>query len=134
MIAHGATTITEAWNTFYENADGTYGINGSLNHYGLGSVGKWMYEGILGIRMDETQPAYKHFYLEPVVGGGLTYAKGSYESMYGTIVSEWRVEGEEIVFYFEIPANTSATLTLPDAQYQNLKLQAGKYEYRVKLV
>lgn len=131
MIAHGATTITEAWSTFYENEDETYGINGSLNHYGLGSVGKWMYEGILGIRMDETQPAYKHFYLEPVVGGGLTYAKGSYESIYGTIVSEWRIEGEEMVFYFEIPANTSATLTLPDPQYQNLELQAGKYCCRI---
>lgn len=131
MFHHGATTITEAWYTFYQNDDGTYGINGSLNHYALGSVGKWLYEGILGILPDESCPAYQHFYIKPVVGGGLEWARGSYESMYGTIVSEWRVEGQEVVFSFVIPANTSAKVTLPDTQYQNMELGAGVYEYRV---
>lgn len=131
MFSHGATTITEAWSTYYDNENGTYGINGSLNHYGLGAVGAWLYEDVLGIRKDEDNPGFKHFYLEPVVGGGLTYAKGSYESVYGTIMSEWRVEGNELVFHFVIPANTSATVTLPDAKYQNMELQAGGYEYRI---
>lgn len=129
MLSHGATTITEAWSTYYDNEDGTYGINGSLNHYGLGAVGAWLYEDILGIKQDENNPGFKHFYLEPVVGGDLSYAKGSYESVYGTIVSEWRVEGNELVFHFVIPANTSATVTLPDVQYQNMELQAGEYEF-----
>lgn len=131
MFSHGATTITEAWSTYYDNADGTYGINGSLNHYGLGAVGAWLYEDVLGIKQDEKVPGYKHFYLEPVVGGGLSYAKGSYESVYGTIESEWRVEGNELVFHFVIPANTSATVSLPNEQYQNMELQAGEYEYRI---
>lgn len=133
MLSHGATTITEAWNTYYDNGDGTYGINGSLNHYGLGSVGAWLYEDVLGIRQDENHPGFKHFYLEPIVGGGLSYAKGSYESVYGTIVSEWRVEGNELVFHFIIPANTSATVTLPDMKYQKMELTAGEYEYRIQI-
>lgn len=133
MLSHGATTITEAWNTYYDNGDGTYGINGSLNHYGLGAVGAWLYEDVLGIRQDENHPGFKHFHLEPIVGGGLSYAKGSYESVYGTIVSEWNVEGNELVFHFVIPANTSATVSLPSVEYQNLELQAGEYEYRVKI-
>ena len=131
MFSHGATTITEAWSTYYDNADGTYGINGSLNHYGLGAVGAWLYEDVLGIKQDKQTPGYKHFYLEPVVGGGLSYAKGSYESVYGTIESEWCVEGNELVFHFVIPANTSATVSLPNEQYQNMELQAGEYEYRI---
>ncbi len=131
MFSHGATTMTEAWSTYYDNEDGTYGINGSLNHYGLGAVGAWIYEDILGIRQDERNPGFKHFYLEPVVGGGLSFAKGSYESIYGTIVSEWSVEGNELVFHFVIPANISATVTLPDVQYQNMELQAGEYEYKI---
>lgn len=131
MFAHGATTITEAWNTYYENDDGTYGINGSLNHYGLGSVGAWLYEDILGIRSDEAAPGYKHFYLEPLPGGGLTYAKGSYESVYGTIYSEWYVEGVNIVYHFIIPDNTSATVTLPGEKYRNMELTAGEYRYSV---
>lgn len=131
MFSHGATTITEAWSTYYDKEDGTYGINGSLNHYGLGAVGAWLYEDVLGIRRDENHPGFKHFYLEPVAGGGLSYAKGSYESVYGTIISEWSVEGNELVFHFVIPANTSATVSLPSEQYQNMELSAGEYEYRM---
>lgn len=133
LFSMGATTITERWESYYENEDGTFGINGSLNHYGLGSVGAWFYRDVLGIHRDENNPGYKHFYLKPVVGGGLTYAKGSYESVYGTIESEWRVEGNEIIFHFVIPANTSATVSLPSADYQNMELQAGEYEYRITL-
>ena len=79
--------MTERWESYYEITDGTYGINGSLNHYSLGSVGAWLYQDVLGIRRDENNPGYKHFYIEPIVGGGLSYAKGSYESVYGTIIS-----------------------------------------------
>ena len=104
-----------------------------MNHYGLGAVGAWLYEDVLGIKQDENNPGFKHFYLEPIVGGGLSYAKGSYESVYGTIVSEWSVEGNELVFRFLIPTNTSATVSLPSVEYQNLELQAGEYEYRVKI-
>lgn len=131
MLSMGATTMTERWESYYENEDGTFGINGSLNHYGLGSVGAWLYQDVLGIRRDESNPGYKHFYIEPVVGGGLEFAKGSYESVYGTITSEWRVEGNELVFRFVIPANTSATVTLPSLEYQNMELPAGEYEYRI---
>lgn len=131
MFSHGATTITEAWNTYYDNEDGTYGINGSLNHYGLGAVGAWFYEGILGIKRDIEVPGFKHFYLQPIVGGGLTFAKGSYECMYGTIESEWKVDGNKILFSFVVPPNTTATLNLPDSQYQNLLLESGEYEYEV---
>ena len=131
MLSMGATTMTERWESYYDNPDGTYGINGSLNHYGLGTVAAWLYQDVLGIRRDESNPGYKHFYIEPVVGGGLTFAKGSYESVYGTIVSEWKVEGNELVFRFVIPANTSATVTLPSLEYQNMELEAGEYEYRV---
>ena len=67
--------------------------------------------------------------------GGLTHVSGSYESVYGTIESGWRLEGEgsELVFHFVIPANTTATVTLPDPQYQNMALAAGEYEYRIAL-
>lgn len=132
MFAHGGTTITEGWNTYLEDEDGSYHINGSLNHYGLGSVGAWFYTDILGIKRDEMSPAFKHFILEPRPGGGLTYASGSYESMYGTIESSWYVEGDEIVFQFTIPANTSATVILPEEEYEEMELEAGKYEFRVK--
>lgn len=131
MLSGNQTTITEAWNTRYDTGDGTYAVNGSLNHFGLGTVGQWMYSDILGIKRDTLHPGYKHFYIEPQVGGGLTYASGSYESVYGTIESSWKQEGSELVFRFVIPAGTTATVTLPDEQYQGMELAAGQYEYRI---
>lgn len=131
MLSYNQTTITESWYTRYDTDGGTYAVNGSLNHFGLGTVGQWMYSDILGIRRDEDNPGYRHFYIEPQVGGGLTYASGSYESVYGTIESSWRVEGNELVFRFVIPSGTTATVSLPDAQYQGMELGAGTHEYRV---
>ena len=131
MLSYGQTTITESWYTCHDTDGGTYAVNGSLNHFGLGTVGQWLYSDILGIRRDEDNPGYQHFYIEPQVGGGLTYASGSYESVHGTIESSWRVEGNELVFRFVIPHGTTATVSLPDAQYQGMELGAGTYEYRV---
>ena len=133
MLSYGQTTITEAWNTCYDTGDGMYAVNGSMNHFGLGTVGQWLYSDVLGIKRDVDSPGYKHFYIEPQVGGGLTHVSGSYESVYGTIESGWRLEGSELVFHFVIPANTTATVTLPDPQYQNMALAAGEYEYRIAL-
>jgi len=131
MLSYDQTTLTEAWNTCYDTGDGTYAVNGSMNHMGLGSVGQWLYSDVLGIRRDVDSPGFKHFYIEPQVGGGLTYASGSYESVYGKIESSWEQVGNEMVFRFVIPANTTATVSLPDEQYQDMELGAGSYEYRI---
>jgi alpha-L-rhamnosidase len=133
ILSKGNTTLTEAWNTMYDNDDGTYGINGSLNHMALGSVGQWIYEYVLGIKRDENSPAFKHFYLEPMVDMEMEYAQGSYMSMYGEIKSSWRVEGDEVIYNFTIPANTSATVSLGVEGYNNMELYAGYYEYNVDI-
>lgn len=132
MLDQGAGSLTEGWNTISINDEGMKTINGSLNHVALGAVGQWFYTDILGIRRDEQQPAYKHFYLEPQVGGGLTYAKGSYDSIYGKIESAWKVTEAGIEFHFEIPANTSATVTLPGEEVRKMELEAGVYDFVVQ--
>lgn len=132
MLDQGVGSLTEGWNTIFVQEDGSVNINGSLNHVALGAVGQWFYTDVLGIRRDEAHPAYKHFFLEPQVGGGLTYAKGSYDSIYGKIESAWAVTEEGIEFHFVIPANTSATVTLPSEEYQEMELGAGIYDFVVQ--
>ena len=129
MLEQGATTLTEGWHTIMEDEEGMITINGSLNHVALGAVGQWFYTDVLGIRRDENNPGYKHFYLEPQVGGGLTYAKGSYDSIYGRIESSWEVTEEGMEFCFVIPANTSATVTLPGEKYREITLEAGTHDF-----
>ncbi len=73
-VTQGATTIWERWDG--QKPDGTFqsiGMN-SFNHYAYGAIGEWMYTYVAGIKLDEQNPGYKHFLLEPHPGGGLTNA------------------------------------------------------------
>jgi len=114
-VTQGATSMWERWNG-YTNELGFNGNNSmnSFNHYSLGAVYEWMVAYQLGIKADETQPGYQHFILQPTVGGDFTEAKGSYESVYGTIKSGWSAaDGVMTSYDVTVPANTSATLYLP---------------------
>lgn len=107
-IKKGATTVWEDWDGVRE--DGT--VSASLNHYSKGAVVSWFYEYICGIRMDEDSPAYQHFFLKPLPGGGLDHAKATFRSMYGLIESGWKKSGDQIQYTFTVPANSTATVTL----------------------
>jgi alpha-L-rhamnosidase len=129
-ITQGATTIWERWDG--QKPDGTFqnvGMN-SFNHYAYGAIGEWLYTYVSGIKIDENNPGYKHFFLEPHPGGGLTNATAEFESMYGKIKSAWKIDGENFVYEVEIPANTSATVILPNSEKK--ELGSGKYSFAVK--
>lgn len=129
-ITQGATTIWERWNSFTtEHGFGGNNSMNSFNHYSLGSVVSWLYENVLGIHRDETQPGYKHFILRPETGT-FAYAKGHIETPHGTIKSEWTLKGEEIVYQCEIPANTTATLQFGEVDKE---LGSGCYEFRKEI-
>ena len=85
----------------------------SFNHYSLGSVGAWLYSGAAGIQSDESNPGYKHFFLEPQFTSRLTCVRATFDSPYGVIASGWRVEKDRLLYDVTIPANSSATLRLP---------------------
>ena len=117
-ITKGATTIYESW-------DGANLFFGSFNHYSYGAVCDYLMSYVCGIRQEDTAPGYQHFTLAPVPGGTLTHAAAEFESVYGTIRSSWLIDGDQIRFTFEVPANTTAEIVLPDkSRYQ---VGSGKY-------
>ncbi|MBN2047541.1 MAG: family 78 glycoside hydrolase catalytic domain [Anaerolineaceae bacterium] len=143
-INKGATTIWEDWTGINEE-----GVpSASLNHYSKGAVVSWFYEYMCGIQMDPQAPAYRHFFLKPIPGGGLTHARASYRSMYGTIESGWEVTEAGMKYSFTVPANTSATVVLRGADRVDeaagvsgvktldggvqFELQSGHYEFVIK--
>ncbi len=85
----------------------------SFNHYAIGAVGEWMARVILGINNDDEQPAYAHFVLRPYPGGGLTWARGHYDSIRGRIASSWSALPGGLRYDVAIPANTTATVYVP---------------------
>ncbi len=130
-VTQGATTIWERWDG--QKPDGTFqtaGMN-SFNHYAYGAIGEWLYTYVSGIKTDEKNPGYKHFFLEPHTGGGLTNAAAEFESMYGNIKSAWKIEGGNFIYEVEVPANTTATVILPNSEKK--ELGSGKYSFSVKI-
>jgi alpha-L-rhamnosidase len=111
MLAHGATTIWERWDGI--RPDGTFndpGMN-SFNHYGLGSVGDFLYRQVGGL--GPASPGYASLLVAPKPGGGLTSARAEYETPYGTAVSDWTVSGGTVTVRVTVPAGTSATVRVP---------------------
>src|SRR5690606_23436039 len=111
----GATTIWERWDGI--KPDSTFqtpGMN-SFNHYSYGAIGDWMYRTITGIKSDVAAPGYKHIIIAPTPGGDLTYAQASLETPYGPVRSAWKTDAGTMTVEVTIPANTSATITLPNA-------------------
>jgi alpha-L-rhamnosidase len=124
-IKYGATTIWERWDGWTkERGFQDPGMN-SFNHYSLGSVGEWLYHTVAGIGPDPDQPGYKHAIIRPRPGGGLTYARGEYQSLYGRIASDWKVEKGTLHLAVTIPANTTATVYVPAAEGSRI-LESGK--------
>ncbi len=123
-VEQGATTIWERLNS-YTHTEGFSGGTqmNSFNHYSFGAVAAWMYNYSLGIERDEYTPGFKHFYLKPEIDptGGITFAKGHYDSMYGRIYSAWAVEGDVTHYQFSVPANTTATLKLKASSIKKIR-------------
>jgi alpha-L-rhamnosidase len=112
-VKMGATTIWERWDGI--KPDSTFqtpGMN-SFNHYAYGAIGDWMYRVVAGIDTEENAPGYKAITIKPVLGKGLNSASASYQTMYGTVKSSWLIDGGKIKFEYEIPVNTTATISLP---------------------
>ena len=112
-VKNGATTIWERWDGWTPEHGFQDAAMNSFNHYSLGSVGAWFYSGAAGIQPDESNPGYKHFFLNPQFTTRLSRVKASLDSPYGLIASHWQVENDQLLYEVTIPPNTTATLTLP---------------------
>ena len=128
-VTQGATTIWERWNSFtVEKGFGGNNSMNSFNHYSLGSVLSWIYETVLGIQRDEKNPGFSHFTLKPDIRK-LTRASGCILTPCGVIESGWESGEDGVVFRCVVPANTSATVILPDGTVQ--EVYGGEHCFRI---
>lgn len=142
QLAKGATALTESWQAY---------TNASNNHMMLGHIKEWFFSGLAGIRPAKNSIAFKEIGIRPQPVGDVTWAKGSYDSPYGMIKSEWKKNGDVFELNVAIPVNTTATIYLPakegsllseggkrwnDVRYEKgnavVKVGSGVYEFVVK--
>lgn len=129
-VTQGATTIWERWDSYTtEKGFGGQNAMNSFNHYSLGSVLSWMYSYILGVRQKEEYPGFGNFTLEPVIGD-LEYARGSVCTPYGTVWCGWEKRDGQVEYTCRIPANTRATVCLPDGTKQ--EIGSGEHTFRFR--
>lgn len=122
-VKMGATTIWERWNSVLPDGKISGTDMNSLNHYAYGSIAEWMYRYMCGINPVESAPGFKKFKLAPQPYGKLTYVKASFHSASGLIESSWEIKEDGVLsFVFNVPFNTTAELTLPDADVNMVKV------------
>ncbi|UIR57281.1 glycoside hydrolase family 78 protein [Sphingobacterium sp. SRCM116780] len=126
-IENGATTLLENW-----DLDAKRDI--SDNHMMFGEIGAWFFKGLGGIKPDDEKPGFKHIQLRPHFIADLKAFEASHDSPYGKIVSKWKSEGDQINYEVVIPANTTATLYVPENVEADriMELEAGTYHFNFK--
>lgn len=113
-LEQGATTLWEEWNG-----------GGSRNHIMFGDILAWFYKTLAGINPDPAAPGFSHVWIRPNPVGDLSFARATYDSVRGRIVSDWRVHHGRFELNVQIPANTTATVCLPGTGVEQMT-ESGK--------
>jgi alpha-L-rhamnosidase len=122
-VVNGATTLLENW-----DLDAKRDI--SDNHMMFGEIGAWFYKGLGGIFPDIEHPGFKHIILRPNFIKDLKQFEAQHYSPYGLIISKWEWKRKSIIYEIIIPANSTATLYLPEnvkVATKVIKLEAGRH-------
>jgi alpha-L-rhamnosidase len=124
MLSRGGTTIWERWDGI--RPDGSLedaGMN-SFNHYGLGSIGDWLYDDVGGLA--PAQPGYQKLLVKPSTGAELNSASSSVQTAYGRATSKWsRDAAGRISVDVSVPVNTTAEVHVPVKDGEQV-LESGK--------
>jgi alpha-L-rhamnosidase len=124
MVENGATTIWELWNG--NTADPTMN---SQNHVMLlGDLLIWYYENMAGIKSNPEKPGFKQIIMKPDFNAGLTFVNASYESVYGTIKSNWKKDKKALNWSITIPANSTAVVYLPTNDVSAVSINKQKLD------
>lgn len=107
QLAHGATSLTEAWNA---------GRGSSQNHFMLGQIMEWFYHDVAGIAADPATPGFKRVIIRPQPAEDLTWARARYNTPRGEVSSSWIREGGRFTLKVAIPPGSTAIVNVPSSK------------------
>ena len=129
-INQGATTMWERWNSYTRDKGFADAAMNSFNHYAYGAIGQWMYERVAGLAPDPAQPGYKHFFVRPLPGTQLDWARAELQTPYGRASSAWAKRNGKVIIDVVVPPNTTATIEFPGPR-QPETVSAGSYHFEL---
>ncbi|MEP7111297.1 MAG: glycoside hydrolase family 78 protein [Ferruginibacter sp.] len=112
QIKKGATALTESWAALDEVSN---------NHLMLGHIMEWFYSGLAGIGQEKNSIGFNHIRIRPQPVGDIVSAKGSFQSPYGLIISDWEKRGDKFLLKLNIPVNSDAMVYLPANASSSIK-------------
>ncbi|WP_234367864.1 alpha-L-rhamnosidase [Parabacteroides pacaensis] len=127
MLENGATTLWERWE--YATGDAM----NSHNHPMMGSVDSWFYMYVLGIIPDIKYPGFEKFAIHPYLPTDLEFAEGELNTVKGTVKCAWRKKDKNILLDIVIPANTTATVSIPVKKGKKIT-EGGKNISKIKSI
>jgi alpha-L-rhamnosidase len=107
----GATTIWERWDSMLPDGSINPGEMTSFNHYAFGAVADWMHRVVGGLAPGA--PGYRVIRIAPQPGGGIEWCRTAHLTSYGRAEVSWRRADQTLTVEVEVPAGTSAVITLP---------------------
>lgn len=126
MLAKGATTIWERWD--YDTRDP--GMNSEALLIQAGNLDAWFYQTLAGIR--PATPGFKKVLIAPSIVGDLKWVKAHFDSPYGRIVSDWKLNDDLLTMDVTIPANTTATIIVPGRNGGSHEVGSGHYQFTAR--
>ena len=129
MVENGGTTIWERWDGWVKGRGFQDPGMNSFNHYAIGAVGEWVWRSVIGLNPDVAKPGWKHFTVRPVPGGGLTWAKGEYQSIQGPIGVDWKLRQGKFHLRVSLPPGADATVYLPFGRTKRVRIGAGVHRF-----
>ena len=112
MLKQGATTIWESWEGDISRLHSSYLY-----------IGYWFIEGLGGIKIAPDAAGFQNFVIQPGVfePKPLNEVHSSYDSLYGKIVSDWKVQDGKFSLKAIVPPNTTAKIYIPAKDSQTIK-------------
>ena len=123
MIDNGATTTWEHWNARRSRIHNCY--NG---------IGSWFYQALGGIVGDPSQPAYRHFTIQPQLPDSLSFVRVLKPTPYGDITVDWKRSATTFDLRLTVPVGTTATVLCPEALHAESVEMAPRSLNRTGLV
>lgn len=122
QVKFGATTLTEQW----DPRQGT-----SWNHFMMGQIDEWFFAWLAGIQPVATEPGFQKLVINPQVAGDLKSVSASYETLYGKVSVDWKVQDGIFTLVVEIPVNSTAKVILPNKETRTVG--SGKYTFTARI-
>jgi alpha-L-rhamnosidase len=122
MFSKGSTTIWERWDGDTRDP--------SMNSESLlilaGNLDAWFYQTLAGIR--PISAGFKTFMIKPEIVGDLTWAKAHFDSPYGRISSDWKIDSPTALsFDCAVPSNSSAVVHFPLTTLRNVIIRENGF-------